>query len=436
MISRYTRPALGRLWADESKLGTWLEVELAAVEAVAEAGLAPREAAQQLRAHAKAPTPQRVAEIERDVRHDMIAFTMAVTESLPEDARDSGRYLHFGLTSSDVIDTGLALQLRAVNALLLEGLQGLADALTMRAYEFKDTVCMGRTHGVHAEPTSFGLKLALWYSEARRNKLRLERAAEDLRVGKISGAVGTYAHLGPEIEQRICNRLGLAPAPVSSQIIQRDRHAYYLVTLAVIAASLEKIALEIRHLQRTEVREAEEAFGSAQRGSSAMPHKRNPVVSEQICGLARVVRGHAQAALENVALWHERDISHSSAERIILPDSTILVDYLLYKTTNLIENLVVYPERMKENLESSRGMIFSEAVLLALIDRGVAREIAYTWVQSAAKHVWEEGKEFKAAVLAHTQIAENLGSEEIEKIFDLKKTLRHVDAIYQRVFRG
>ena len=264
MISRYTRPALGRIWTDESKLGTWLEVELAAVEAVAEAGLAPREAAQQLRAHAKPPTPQRVAEIERDVRHDMIAFTMAVTESLPEAARDAGRYLHFGLTSSDVLDTGLALQLRAVNAVLLEGLQSLADALTMRAYEFKDTVCMGRTHGVHAEPTSFGLKLALWYSEARRNKLRLERAAEDLRVGKISGAVGTYAHLGPEIEQRICNRLGLAAAPVSSQIIQRDRHAYYLVTLAVIAASLEKIALEIRHLQRTEVREAEAEYAAGE----------------------------------------------------------------------------------------------------------------------------------------------------------------------------
>jgi len=436
MISRYTRPALGRIWTEETKLGTWLEVELAAVEAVAEAGLVPREAAHLLRTHAKAPTPQRVAEIERDVRHDMIAFTLAVTESLPEAARDAGRYLHFGLTSSDVLDTGLALQLRSVNVLLLEGLQNLADALTMRAYEFKDTVCMGRTHGVHAEPTTFGLKLALWYSEARRNKLRLEHAAEDLRVGKISGAVGTYAHLGPEIEQRICNRLGLAPAPVSSQIIQRDRHAYYLVTLAVMAASLEKIALEVRHLQRTEVREVEEAFGSAQRGSSAMPHKRNPVVSEQICGLARVLRSNALPALENVALWHERDISHSSAERIILPDSTILADYLLYKTTSLIENLVVYPERMKANLESSRGMIYSEAVLLALIDRGVAREIAYSWVQSAAKHVWEEGKDFKDAALAHPQIAENLGAEAIENIFDLKKALRHVDAVFQRVFRG
>jgi len=436
MISRYTRPALGRIWTEETKLGTWLEVELAAVEAVAEAGLVPREAAHLLRAHAKAPAPQRVAEIERDVRHDMIAFTLAVTEGLPEEARDAGRYLHFGLTSSDVLDTALALQLRSVNALLLEGLQNLADALTMRAYEFKDTVCMGRTHGVHAEPTTFGLKLALFYSEARRNKLRLEHAAEDLRVGKISGAVGTYAHLGPEIEQRICNRLGLAPAPVSSQIIQRDRHAYYLVTLAVIASSLEKIALEVRHLQRTEVREAEEAFGAAQRGSSAMPHKRNPVVSEQICGLARVVRSNAQAALENVALWHERDISHSSAERIILPDSTILADYLLYKTTGLIENLVVYPERMKANLESSRGMTYSEAVLLALIDRGVAREIAYSWVQSAAKHVWEEGKDFKDAALAHPQIAENLSAEGIENIFDLKKALRHVDAVFQRVFRG
>ena len=436
MIPRYTRPAMGRLWTEESKLGTWLEVELAAVEAVAEAGLVPREAAAQLRAHAKPPTPQRVAEIERDVRHDMIAFTMAVTEALPEDTRDSGRYLHYGLTSSDVIDTALALQLRAVNALLLEGLQGLADALTMRAYEFKDTICMGRTHGVHAEPTTFGLKLALFYSEAQRNKLRLERAAEDLRVGKISGAVGTYAHLGPEIEQRICNRLGLAAAPVSSQIIQRDRHAYYLTTLAVIAASLEKIALEVRHLQRTEVREVEEAFGSAQRGSSAMPHKRNPVVSEQICGLARLVRANAQAALENVALWHERDISHSSVERIILPDSTLLVDYLLSKTTNLVQNLVVYPERMRTNLESSRGLVFSEAVLLALINKGVAREIAYSWVQSAAKHVWEEGKEFKQAVLAHAQIKENLSAEGIEKIFDLKQTLRHVDAIFQRVFRG
>ena len=320
------------------------------------------------------------------------------------------------------------------NQLLLAELNRLAAVLKKRAHEFKDTVCVGRTHGIHAEPTTFGLKLANWYSEAVRNRQRLERAAEELRVGKISGAVGTFAHLAPPVEQRICERLNLRPAAISSQIIQRDRHAYYLTTLAVIAASLEKMALEIRHLQRTEVREAEEAFGAAQRGSSAMPHKRNPIVAEQICGLARLVRSNAQAALENVALWHERDISHSSVERVILPDSTILLDYMLDKAAALIDNLRVYPERMRENLERTHGLVFSEGLLLELIRKGVARDEAYAWVQAAAMRVWETDQEFKPLVLADPRITAKLSKEEIEAVFDLKRALRHVDAIFARVF--
>ncbi len=435
MISRYTRPAMGVLWTEEKKLSKWLEVELAATDALADCGQIPREAADQLRAQARAPSAGRVAELEREVRHDIIAFTLAVVEGLPSPAKAAGQYLHFGLTSSDVLDTALALQLAEANALLLAGLQRLAAVFKKRALEFKDTVIVGRTHGIHAEPTTFGLKLANWYSEAERNRQRLERAAEELRVGKISGAVGTFAHLAPEIEQRICDRLGLQAAPISSQIVQRDRHAYYVATLAVIATSLEKIALEVRHLQRTEVREVEEAFGSGQRGSSAMPHKRNPIVAEQICGLARLVRAHAQAALENVPLWHERDISHSSVERVILPDATILVDYMLDKTATLIETLRVYPERMRGNLESAHGLIFSESLLLELIKKGAAREEAYAWVQAAAMKVWESSGDFKQAVLADTRITEKLTRAEIDAVFDLGRALRHVDAIFARVFR-
>jgi len=434
MIARYTRPAMGRIWTEANKLAKWLEVELAAAEAVAECGQIPAEAARQLRAHARPPAPERVAEIEKQVRHDVIAFTLAVVEKLGPEAKEAGRYLHYGLTSSDVLDTAQALLLAEANQLLLAELNRLAAVLKKRAHEFKDTVCVGRTHGIHAEPTTFGLKLANWYSEAVRNRQRLERAAEELRVGKISGAVGTFAHLAPAVEQRICERLNLRPAAISSQIIQRDRHAYYLTTLAVIAASLEKMALEIRHLQRTEVREAEEAFGAAQRGSSAMPHKRNPIVAEQICGLARLVRSNAQAALENVALWHERDISHSSVERVILPDSTILLDYMLDKAAALIDNLRVYPERMRENLERTHGLVFSEGLLLELIRKGVARDEAYAWVQAAAMRVWETDQEFKPLVLADPRITAKLSKEEIEAVFDLKRALRHVDAIFARVF--
>ncbi len=436
MIARYTRPAMGRIWTDETRLSKWLEVELAATDALAECGQVPKEAAAKLRATAKPPAPARVAEIERDVRHDIIAFTLAVVEQLPADAREAGRYLHFGLTSSDVLDTALALQLADANKLLAEGLGRLSEALKKRAYEFKDTPMVGRTHGVHAEPTTFGLKLANWWSECQRNRQRFANAAEDVRVGKASGAVGTFAHLDPSVEERICQRLGLKPAAVSSQIVQRDRLAHYVATLAVIAASLEKIALEVRHLQRTEVREAEEAFGSTQRGSSAMPHKRNPITAEQLCGLARLIRGNAQAAVENVALWHERDISHSSVERIILPDSTILLDYMLDKTAALIEGLRVYPERMKENLELTRGLVFSESLLLELVRKGVPREEAYAWVQAAAKKVWDEKQDFKQVVLADARITGKLSKQEIDSAFDLRHALRHVDAIFSRLFKN
>ncbi|MFQ5816989.1 MAG: adenylosuccinate lyase [Terriglobia bacterium] len=430
MIPRYTRPQMGRIWTEENKLGKWLEVELATCEALGDCGQIPKEAATTLRAKAEVPSPQRVAEIEKEVRHDVIAFTLAVTEKLGP----AGRYLHFGLTSYDVVDTAQALLVADASDLLLSDLARLADALKRRAYEFKDTVVVGRTHGVHAEPTTFGLKLANWYSESERNRARLARAAEEMRVGKLSGAVGTFAHLAPDIEQRICQRLGLKPAAISSQIIQRDRYAYYLATLAVIATSLDNIALEIRHLQRTEVREVEEAFGTGQRGSSAMPHKRNPVTAEQICGLARLVRANAQAALENVPLWHERDISHSSVERIILPDSTILVDYLLDKTTELIAHLRVYPERMRENLELTRGLIYSGQLLLDLAAKGVGREQAYAWVQEDAMQVWEGKQDFKQVVLGDKRITGVLSKAEIEAAFDLRRQLRHVDAIFARVF--
>jgi len=421
---------MGRIWTEENKLRQWLEVELAVCEALADFGQIPKEAAASLRVKAQPPAPARVAEIEKDVRHDVIAFTMAVAEKLgPE-----GRYLHYGLTSSDVLDTAQALLVAEASALLLAGIDRLAEVLRRRAYEFKDTVMVGRTHGVHAEPTTFGLKLANWYSEIQRNRARLVRAAEEMRVGKLSGAVGTFAHLGPEIEQRVCERLGLKPALISSQIIQRDRYAYYLATLAVIATTLEKIALEIRHLQRTEVREVEEAFGEAQRGSSAMPHKRNPITAEQICGLARLLRANAQAALENVPLWHERDISHSSVERIILPDSTILLDYLLDKTASLIANLRVYPQRMRENLELTRGLVFSGQLLLDLIQKDVPREEAYLWVQEDAMQAWETGKDFREIVRGDQRILAALSAAELDATFDLKRQLRHVDAIFARVF--
>ena len=430
MIPRYTRPEMGRIWTEENKFAKWLEVELAATEALAECGQVPPEAAAVIRQKARFDV-KRIALYESRVRHDVIAFTMAVSDHLGPEAR----WLHYGLTSSDVVDTAQALLVDEASEILLDDIGQLVRVLHRRAHEFKNTVMVGRTHGVHAEPTTFGLKLANWYAEIDRNRQRLERAAEEMAVGKISGAVGTLAHLGPEVEERILAKLGLKPAPISSQIIQRDRYAYYLATLAVIASTLAKIALEIRHLQRTEVHESEEFFAAGeQRGSSAMPHKRNPVTCEQICGLARVVRANAQAALENVALWHERDISHSSVERIILPDSTILLDYMLAKTAGLIDTLAVYPDRMRANLEMTRGLVFSGQLLLDLTAKGVAREEAYTWIQEDSMQVWHNGQDFKQVVLADKRIAEHMSPDEIELAFDVGRQLLYVDDIFRRVF--
>ncbi|MCS7314293.1 MAG: adenylosuccinate lyase [Bryobacteraceae bacterium] len=434
MIPRYTRPEMGRIWSDENKFQTWLEVELAAAEALAELGEVPVEAARQLREHAGFRL-ERIHEIEREVRHDVIAFTTAVAEHLAAAGyADASRWLHYGLTSYDVVDTALALQIRQANRLIEAGLQRLLEVLRRRAFEFKQTPQVGRTHGVHAEPVTFGLKFALWYDEASRNLERLRAAEQEVCVGKISGAVGTYAHVGPEAEERICARLGLKPARVSTQVVSRDRHAHYLTVLALIAALVEKIALEIRHLQRTEVLEAEEPFAEGQKGSSAMPHKRNPVVCEQICGLARLVRANALAAFENIALWHERDISHSSVERVILPDSTILVDYLLARTAEVVENLRVYPDRLRRNLELTRGLIFSGQLLLDLAAAGMLREEAYRIVQGHAMRCWEEGGDFRAAIEADPAIAAKLTPEQIHQAFSLQRQLRHVGRIYERVF--
>ncbi|MCL4854347.1 MAG: adenylosuccinate lyase [Bryobacteraceae bacterium] len=434
MIPRYTRPEMGHIWSDENKYQQWLEVELAASEALAELGEVPAEAAALLRQHASC-RPERILEIEREVKHDVIAFTTAIAESMANvEHAEASRWLHYGLTSNDVVDTAQALQLQQASAILLRGVDELIGVLRERAFEFRNTVQIGRTHGVHAEPVTFGLKLALWYDEIRRNRSRFVSAAEDLRFGKISGAVGTFAHIGPEAEERICRRLGLKPAPIASQVISRDRHAHFLSVLALIAATMEKIALEVRHLQRTEVREVEEPFSSGQKGSSAMPHKRNPVTCEQICGLARVVRANVQAAFENIALWHERDISHSSVERVILPDSTILTDYLLAKTTWLVRGMRVYPERMKRNLEASRGLVFSGQLLLDLAAAGMLREQAYRVVQAHAMQSWEQESDFRAAVEADPAIRNVLSLEQLEQTFSLDRQLRNVEKIYERVF--
>ena len=434
MISRYTRPEMGRIWSDQNKFQQWLEVELAASEALAESGVVPAEAARLLRAHAGFDVA-RIFEIEREVKHDVIAFTTAVSEKMAAAGHaEASRWLHYGLTSNDVVDTAQALQIRQAYQILLADLETLRPILKRRALEFQHTVEIGRTHGVHAEPITFGLKLAIWYEEAGRNIRRLKAAAEDMRVGKISGAVGTFAHIGPEIEEAICARLGLRPAPISSQVIQRDRHANFVATLAIITASLEKIALEVRHLQRTEVREAEEYFSKGQKGSSAMPHKRNPVTCEQICGLARVVRANAQAAFENVALWHERDISHSSVERVILPDSTILADYLLDKTAKLVDQLLVYPERMRRNLDMTRGLVFSGQLLLDLAAAGMLREAAYRTVQRHAMEAWENESDFRAAIESDPEIARVLTPKQIAESFSLERQLRNVDKIFARVF--
>jgi adenylosuccinate lyase len=431
LISRYTRPEMGRIWSEENKFQKWLEVELAASETLAEAGIVPREAAQELRERARVDVP-RINEIEAKVRHDVIAFTVAVQETIGETR--SARWLHYGMTSNDVVDTAQALLVREASHLIEKKIEALGDVLERRAWEFKDTPEIGRTHGIHAEPITFGLKIANWYAENRRDLARFQVAAQQMAVGKISGAVGTCTHLGPEMEEKICQRLGLATAPITSQVIERDRHAQYLATLAIVAASLERICTEIRHLQRTEVREVEEPFGGEQRGSSAMPHKRNPVSSEQVCGLARVVRGNSVAAFENIALWHERDISHSSVERIILPDSTILVDYMLHKTTEIVTHMKVFPERMARNLNATRGLVFSGQVLQDLVEHGAPREDAYKWVQGHAMAAWESEADFKDRIAGDANIRKFLDQKALEHTFDLHRQLRAVDAIFRRVF--
>jgi adenylosuccinate lyase len=434
MIARYTRPEMGHVWSDENRYAQWREVELAASEALAEIGEVPRDAAAKLRQHSSF-TVDRILEIEREVKHDVIAFTTAIAESMAAAGHaEASRWFHYGLTSNDVVDTAQALLIKQASALLIGGLEKLMDVLKRRAFEFKDTVQIGRTHGVHAEPITFGLKIALWYDEARRDLGRLRDAAEEMRAGKISGAVGTFGHIGPEAEERICAKLGLNPAPIASQVISRDRHAHYVAVLALVCALCEKIALEVRHLQRTEVREAEEPFSTGQKGSSAMPHKRNPVTSEQICGLARVVRANVQAAFENIALWHERDISHSSVERVILPDSTILTDYLLAKTLWLVEGMQVYPDRMKRNLDSTQGLVFSGQVLLDLAAAGVIREEAYEIVQGHAMHAWQNEGSFRDLIESDPRVRQYLTAEQIAEAFSLDRHLRNVDPIFRRVF--
>ncbi|MBI4611591.1 MAG: adenylosuccinate lyase [Candidatus Rokubacteria bacterium] len=428
MIDRYTRPEMGRIWSQEARYAAWLRVELAVCEAYARHGAIPAEAVVRIKARARVEAA-RVSEIEARVRHDVIAFLSALEEAIGADSR----YVHVGLTSADVVDTGLALQLGDASALLIADLERLREVLRRLAREHKDTLCVGRTHGVHAEPMTFGLKCLLWYSEAGRNLERLRRAAEVVRVGKVSGAVGTFAHVDPAVEEEVCRSLGLEPALVSTQVIQRDRHAEFVTTLAVLAASLEKIALEIRGLQRTEILEVEEPFAEGQKGSSSMPHKRNPGSCEQVCGLARVVRSHALAALEDVALWHERDISHSSVERVILPDSTILLDYLLVQMARILEGLRVYPQRMRDNLERSQGLIYSQRVLLKLTDKGLPRQQAYEIVQRNAMRAWDEQRPFHDLLAADPEVTGRLSPEELKACFDPAWYLRNVDAIYRRV---
>jgi adenylosuccinate lyase len=424
---------MGRIWTEENKYRCWLEVEAAASTVLAEDGVIPAEAAEAI-AEKAGFNVARIQEIEAEVKHDVIAFTTAVAENLKNQGlEDQSRWLHFGLTSNDVVDTAQALQVKEASALIRAGLVELLAVLKRRAVEFKHTPTIGRTHGIHAEPTTFGLKLLNWFAEIKRSLVRFDAAAEDMRVGKLSGAVGTFGHLKPEHEEKICARLGLKPAPVATQVIQRDRHAAYISTLAILGSTLDKIAVELRHLQRTEVREAQEYFSEKQKGSSAMPHKKNPITSEQISGLARVLRGNAQAALEDIPLWHERDISHSSVERVIFPDSTILADYLLAKTTDLIDRLLVYPERMKKNLESTGGLIFSGRLLLDLAEAGMLREEAYRLVQSHAMRAWKEDLNFRDEVSRDPAIAKLLSAEKLAKTFDYTRQLGNVDAIFKRV---
>jgi adenylosuccinate lyase len=431
MIARYTRPAMGRIWEDHNKFQIWLDIEILACEAQADLGVIPREAVEVIRAKATFDVG-RIDEIEREVKHDVIAFLTNVGEHVGPEAR----FIHLGMTSSDILDTCLSIQMKQAGEMLLAGLARLSDVLARRAKEFKTTIMVGRTHGIHAEPTTFGLKLALWYDETRRNIERLRSAVDRISVGQISGAVGTYEHLSPKVEEYVCARLGLTPAPVSTQILQRDRHAEFLTVLAIAGSSLEKFATEIRHLQKTEVLEAEEYFAKGQKGSSAMPHKRNPITCERVAGLSRVLRGNALASMENVSLWHERDITHSSVERIIVPDSCILLDYMAALMTDVLDRLIVYPEHMRENLDRTHGLIFSQAVLLALTNKGMKREDAYRLVQTAAMEVWRSGKDFRATLEAVPEVSGLLSAGELVGIFDLDKSIRNVDEIFQRAGLG
>jgi len=427
MIKRYSRPQMEKVWSDENKFNKWLEVEIAACDAWAEIGVIPREAIPKIKL--ARCNMKRMDEILEETHHDMTAFLGSVAESLGEESR----FIHLGLTSSDIIDTALSLQMVEAAEILIQDVKELVSALAYKAMEHKYTVMVGRTHGIHAEPITFGLKLAIWVEEMRRNLQRLTEAKRIITVGKISGAVGTYATVPPEIEQKACHKLGLAPAPVSTQIIQRDRHAQFVTTLAIIAGSLEKFATEIRGLQRTEVGEAGEPFGTGQTGSSAMPHKRNPELCERICGLARLIRGYALTSLENIALWHERDISHSSTERILLPDSCLVLDYCLAIFTNVIKGLEVYPQRMKKNVELTKGLVFSQRVMLALIDKGLSRQKAYHLVQRNAMKAWEGNKNFRTLLKADAEVKETLSPEELEALFDYQYYLRHVDEVFERL---
>jgi len=429
MIERYTLPEMGAVWSQQNKFQKWLDVEIAVCEVHAEDGTIPKDALAEIKSKA-AFTVERINEIEKTTDHDVIAFTT----NLAENIGPSARFVHYGLTSSDVVDTANALLLKDACDLLLKKVDALLVVLKRRAFKFKDTPQIGRTHGIHAEPTSFGLVWALWYSEMQRNKARLETARERVAVGKISGAVGAFAHLAPDVEERVCKKLGISAADVSTQVIQRDRYAEYLCTLAIIASTLEKIALQVRHWQRTEVREAQEKFKTGQKGSSAMPHKRNPILSERICGMARTVRANSIVGLENVALWHERDISHSSAERIVLPDSSATLDYILAKATSLLDTLVVYPENMLKNLNLTHGLVFSGQLMLALTQKGISREDAYVFTQRNAMKVWDEGGDYAELIKSDADIASHLSAEEIARVFDLKHYLRNVGKVFDRVF--
>ncbi len=431
MLDRYTRPEMADLWSEHAQFQAWLDVELAACAAWSEVGVIPAEDVEKLYANA-AFDIDRIHEIEQQTRHDVVAFTRSVSESLG----DERKWVHYGLTSSDVVDTAWSYRLRKANGLLLDGIDYLIEVLAARAQENKYTLMMGRTHGIHAEPTTFGLKMALFYAEMQRNRERFLAAAEDIRVGKISGSVGTFAHLPPEVEAIICERLGLQADPISTQVLQRDRHAYYLGVLSLIGASLEKMAVEIRHLQRSEVREVEEAFRKGQKGSSSMPHKRNPIGSENITGCARLLRGYMVTAYENVALWHERDISHSSAERVILPDATTILHYALHRFGRIIENLVVYEDAMQRNMDRTFGLFNSQRLLHHLIDAGLAREAAYDLVQPLAMQAWTEQRSFKAIVLEDGRIADHIGADAVEEAFDARYHLKNVDVIFERVGLG